>query len=214
MKKILITAATDFELSGLQSVSNKFKQYEIELLATGVGMLSTAFHLTKHILANKPDVVFQMGIAGCFNKEMPLTSVVIIEKEFIADLGVEENNEWKDIFDLGLAEKDLNPFTSKGLENKNINLFTSSNFSKAIGITVNEITTNSNRIALLANKYKPVSESMEGGALHFVCNSLQVPYLQIRGMSNYVGERDKSKWEINKAITNTHQTIQQLINDL
>ena len=52
---------------------------------------------------------------------------------------------------------------------------------------------------------------MEGAALHYVCNSFNIPYLQIRSISNYIGERDKSKWEIKKAIENLNKEIIKLI---
>jgi futalosine hydrolase len=40
---------------------------------------------------------------------------------------------------------------------------------------------------------------MEGAALHYVCLQTGVPFIQIRCISNYVGERDKSKWKFNEA---------------
>jgi futalosine hydrolase len=39
----------------------------------------------------------------------------------------------------------------------------------------------------------------------------KVPFIQLRAISNFVGERDKSKWEINKAIGQLNSQLQQLL---
>ena len=48
--------------------------------------------------------------------------------------------------------------------------------------------------------YKADIESMEGSAFHYVCMMRKIPFIQIRGISNIVGERNKSKWKIKEAI--------------
>ena len=57
-------------------------------------------------------------------------------------------------------------------------------------------------------------ETMEGAALHYVCLQEHIPFLQIRSISNHVGERDKTKWKIKEAIENLNKELQILINDL
>ena len=52
---------------------------------------------------------------------------------------------------------------------------------------------------------------MEGAALHYVCLSEKIPFLQLRSVSNYVGERDKSKWALREAIMNLNIELQRLI---
>ena len=74
-------------------------------------------------------------------------------------------------------------------------------------LTVNEITTRTERIAQLKALYNPTIESMEGAVLHYVGNDLNIPYLQIRGLSNYIGERDKSKWRIKEAVEQANRVL-------
>jgi len=214
MKNILIIAATEFEFADLDSLILHKSNNQLHYLTTGVGILSTTFRLTKWLLQNPVDMVFQIGIAGCFNTKIPLGEVIAVDKEFIGDLGVEENGIWKDMFDVGFIDTNELPFTNKGIENKNMHTFNLQNIQLATAITVNEITTQPHRITALQQAYSPTLESMEGAALHYVCNSLQIPYLQIRGVSNYVGERDKSKWEIKKAIEASKQALKQIIDSL
>ena len=55
---------------------------------------------------------------------------------------------------------------------------------------------------------------MEGAALHYVCNSFNVSYLQIRSISNYVGERDKNKWKMKLAIENLNKELKKIVAEL
>ena len=60
--------------------------------------------------------------------------------------------------------------------------------------------------------FDPVTESMEGAALHYVCMMENVPFLQIRSISNYIGERNKKKWDMMDSIFNLNEhSLKQLI---
>jgi futalosine hydrolase len=52
---------------------------------------------------------------------------------------------------------------------------------------------------------------MEGAALHMVCLENKIPFLQIRGISNWIGERDKSKWKIAEASEAVADVVRRLI---
>ena len=54
-------------------------------------------------------------------------------------------------------------------------------------------------------------ESMEGGALHYVGILTNTPFLQIRAISNEVGQRDKSRWQLEKALNGLTTTTLQLL---
>lgn len=89
---------------------SKSKVFKVYFHQSGVGMLSSAVSLTQLCLEEKPSLVIQLGIAGCFDKTIPLKTVFIIHNEMLADIGVEEENKWKDIFDLKLEKSSYFPF--------------------------------------------------------------------------------------------------------
>jgi futalosine hydrolase len=66
--------------------------------------------------------------------------------------------------------------------------------------TVNSLQTEPKINTERSQKFNAQVESMEGAALSYVCAQYQLPYVQLRAISNYAGERDKSKWEIAKAV--------------
>lgn len=207
--KIVVTAATVNEwMPASKSIGNK---PNILFHTSGVGMLATAVSLTTLIYEEKPDLIIQAGIAGTFDAKMPLGKVVVISNDTIGDLGVMENEKWKDIFELGLEQDNNHPYKNRGLPSEWLAKFNLLHLDEVSAITINEISTNSAHIHQLINTYNPVIESMEGAALHYVCREMNVPFLQIRSISNYVGERDKTKWEMKLAIDNLNEVILKLI---
>src|SRR5882724_2148282 len=190
---ILIIAATRNEIqdAGIFIEEKKYKQenFKIEIAITGIGLVSTTYFLTRHINNQRPDMIIQAGIAGCFRQNKNNT-IVSIYKDVVADMGVAETNLFKDIFDLKLAGKNDLPFVDGRLVNPHQKLLSLAAFEQVNAVSVNEITTNKNRIDWYQQNYAPFVESMEGAAFHYVCLQEKIPFLQIRAVSNYIGERD------------------------
>lgn len=209
--KIIVIAATKFEI---QPAIQLFANTNIQFQVTGIGMLATAVSLTKLLLQHQPNLVIQAGIAGSFNANLPLGKVVVVESEIIGDLGVEEDDTWQDIFDKNLIGADSFPFKQKAITNPHLPKLNTLQLNEVAGITVNEISTNQQRIQQLQAKYNPTVEGMEGAALHYVCTDLNVPFIQIRSISNYIGERDKTKWQMQLSINNLNNTLHKILSNL
>ncbi len=208
----LLIAATSAEIAPFlkhYSLTNKktFIEFDLQILITGVGIMATTNALTKYLCNHKPDIIINAGIAGCFDKNIELGYVVAVKKDIVADLGVMENGNWVDIFDMKMIKPNEYPYKNKGLINKNVELLKRSTLLQVNAITVNQISTNKKTIDLFLQKYKPSIETMEGAAVHFVAQQFDVPFIQIRGVSNYVGERNKLKWNFKDAIKNTNQVL-------
>ncbi len=206
--KITIAAATRFEIKEdlLQS-----PKHDIQFLYTGVGILQSAVSLTQIAFQQKPDLIIQAGIAGCFHSIIPLGGVVVVEKDIVADMGVWENNEWKDVFDMSFQQADNKPFMNRSLPNEKIDELNVLHLPVVTGVTVNEITTSLQKNDVLKIKYNADIESMEGASLHYVCRLFDIPFLQVRGISNYVGERDKKQWKIKEAIENINEAVSDML---
>lgn len=210
--RVIITAATVAEwMPSFLEMNNLYtsesQRLKIRFHQSGVGMLATAVSLTRLLWEEKPDLVVQTGIAGSFDLSMALGKVVLVNEESLADMGVKEDGKWKDIFDLKLEKSNYHPFERRKLPNPWITQFNFLKLPEVNAVTINEISTNKERIQQLVKKYDPAIESMEGAALHYVCREANIPFLQIRAISNYVGDRDKSNWKIKEAITNLNQTV-------
>lgn len=210
--RIIVTAATvDEWMPAFLQVdplyTSESKRMKVIFHQSGVGMLATAVSLTRAISEEKPDLIIQIGIAGCFDETISLGKVFCIKEESLGDLGVQEDGKWKDIFDLKLEKSSYPPFEKRKLPNPWLNDFNLLKLPEIAAVTINQVTTAEDHKQVLIKKYEAVTESMEGAALHYVCRNFNIPFIQIRAVSNYIGERDKSKWEIKTAIENINQTL-------
>ena len=165
-------------------------------------------------MAYQPDLIIQVGIAGTFDHRLKLGKVICVMEESLGDMGVEENGCWKDIFDLNLEQKNEAPFKKGKLSNPFLKKYNLLDLSEVDAVTVNEISTNKERIQQVIKKYHPSIESMEGAALHYVCREMEIPFIQIRSISNYIGDRNKNNWKLQEAITNLNKTILKYIDKL
>jgi len=182
----------------------------VEVVVTGVGLMTSTYAITKAISLHQPKFIIQAGIAGTLNPDANLGSVVAVRNETIGDLGVAEQSGFQSLFDLKLLSANMTPWTDGMLRNDDYHL-TSLGLSIVDGVTVNEISTKEETIRYYREQLKAQIETMEGAALHYVGIVERIPFLQIRSLSNYIGERDKAKWEIKKAITNLNRELQQIL---
>jgi futalosine hydrolase len=202
---VLVVSATEFEIEPLVHENNI-----ADVLITGIGIPATIFHLTKKLSQKNYDLVIQAGIAGTFSADLKKGTVLLVDKDAFGDLGIYEKGNFKTLFDSGFINENEFPFSNGWLVNRHEYL-THSSLSLATGITVNKITDDGIQIKKLSDKFKPDIESMEGAALHYVCLQQKIKFLQLRSISNTVGERDKQKWEMKKAITNLNMELKKII---
>jgi len=198
--QIVIVAATEMEIEALQKMPIQTR-HSINYSIHGIGMMMATYHLQK-IADNKPDLIIQCGIAGCYSDEIQIGETVIVHAEILGDTGAEDHDEYLDLIDLKLMEKDQFPFSHGALMNQDAMQYSS--LRKVTSITVNSAAGNERTIALRHQKFGADIESMEGACLHYVCLMNQIPFMQFRGISNKVEPRNKDRWRIKEAIANCH----------
>ncbi len=156
--------------------------------------------------SNRPSLVIQAGIAGCWTRKRA-GEVVVVGEEVLGDLGVWEKDHFRSLFDLQLQDEDGMPFSGGRLLNPYRQLLALTGLKIVRGVTVNEISTDPGRITWHQQNTSAVVESMEGGALHYVCLREEIPFIQFRSISNDVGIRDKTKWDIPLAIRRLNEEL-------
>jgi futalosine hydrolase len=215
----LLVAATAQEIAPFlkhyrETDKTLYIEFNLHILVTGVGIMATSYKLANYLAKNKPDLIIMIGVAGCYTKEQPLGKVFVVKNDVVADMGVMERSNWVDMFDLKLMKPNQFPYQSKKLMNKNKVLLQRTHLPIVNAVTVNQITTGKKTMELITKKYQPVLESMEGAALHYVAIQHNIPFVQIRGASNYIGERNKAKWKMKEAINNSNQVLIYLFESL
>ncbi len=205
--KILIVAATQFEIQPFLEVAANYPN--CDTVITGVGMVATAFELGRILHENKYDLLINIGIAGCFDRNLKIGEVVQVTSESFVELGAEDDQEFIPIEQLGYGKSQ---FESPLFRGKNIQL---PFLVKGQGITVNKVHGNTDSIAKVRHLNPDrCIESMEGAAVFFAANKIDIPVIELRGISNYVEKRNRATWNIPLAIMNSNKALIQTLNCL
>lgn len=222
--KLLFTAATAEELHCAQIAYERIPSAEaallnIEFAVTGIGVAATCYHLTKILSSarfngGEPyDLVINIGIAGSYSQEFPIGSVVHIATEQFGDMGIETRGGFQTLFDYAMLDANTLPFVDGLLKVREPYPVTGplEGVKDASGITFQTITGIREHNLRRIENFSPHIESMEGAAFFYVCLMEQVPFIELRAVSNEVGERNKSRWNIRRAFSSLESTCGQLL---
>ncbi len=200
---LLIISATDVEA---QVVINKLqmkkvssflyssKENNTDLLVTGISSIATIFAMMSYRNINMYDVYINIGIAGSFSEKLKIGDIVNVDSDYFGDIFINGNNGFIPVFKSVFNSEYRNLISNGKLYNTSDYPGFFRKLNKSKGVTVNkpEIV-----------KIKNVDvETMEGAAFMLVCKHLKKAFLQIRGISNIIGETNRADWIINTPIKN------------
>jgi futalosine hydrolase len=208
--QLLLCAATEFEIGPTIELIRKENIKGVDVLITGIGLMASTYSLTRSVLQKKPDFILQAGIAGCLDAQLPLTKLVVVQQECIGDLGVEESGKFRSLFDMKLSNPDQFPWKNGRLSN-DLSILQQTGLTVVNGVTINEISTNKERIDFYRREFDASVETMEGAALHYVALMEGIRFLQLRSLSNFAGERDKTKWVMDMALASLNENLQRIL---
>ncbi len=213
--RITIVAAMELELAPartkLHAEALKANGIELRYLYTGVGIMESTFAITREMDRFRPDLAIQAGIGGSFHRDFGLGAVVAVGEEVVGDVGVVEHESFQSIFDMGFADPHGHPFRSGILHNPHDRILAATGLPVVRGLTVNEISTDPAKMRMMMEKYHPVVESMEGAPFHYICLHEAIPFLQLRAVSNFTGERDRNNWDFKSSVHNLNEKLIELV---
>lgn len=219
--RILIAAATSVEvaplvasLRGAEETPDPFSRgraakvtayvhagHGVDVLVTGIGMVATAAWCSRALARHAYDLALNVGVCGAYNRALAPGTVVHVVSDCIAELGAEDDDAFLTLKDLRLPGDDEFPVTGGRLVNASpLRNATLSALPAVHGITVNKVHGNDRSIAAVAERFKPDVESMEGAAFMYACMLQELPFAQLRAVSNVVERRNRSAWKITEAV--------------
>lgn len=209
--KITLLAATAAEIQPtidlLDSGIQPWKNIEVDLLTTGVGLPATIYHLTKYLGQKQPDMIVNAGIAGALSEQIMLGEVVLVQSETFGDLGAEDQTgKFLSLSELGLLDPQTPPF-----QNGKIPCTTPPrlwpDLRRVTGTTVQLVHGEAERIQRFRAQNNAEVESMEGAGVAYVAALEGIPYLQLRSISNYVEPRNREAWKIGLSVKNLNRFL-------
>jgi futalosine hydrolase len=239
LETIVVAAATAGEISLLVKMTNAkealsrgltdLHEWEcgskrVILAVTGVGKANTAALLAILIDRFSPGRLINIGCAGAYNgSRLAVGALAIATAEIYGDEGVLTPLGWRPLDCIGIP---LLKVQGKGYFNE-IPL-SSSLVERAIGfaaagaipllsgkfVTVSTCSGTAERGRELSGRFCAICENMEGAAAAHVALMHGVEFMEIRGISNMVEDRDLSRWDIATAAENAQRFIHAFIGAL
>ncbi len=219
--KIVLVSATTFEIApAIQHLENhwnrisftEYKTNKIHLfpLVSGIGSTMMAFALARFKPVQDAQLVIHAGISGSYNLDLQITEVVEVISEQWADLGAEDKDgNFIDGFELGLMQRNAAPYNDGKLIKQHHTI--STGLKQVSGLTVNKTSGTKTSIEQIRRKFHADVESMEGAGLFYACRTMDIPFISIRAISNYVEPRDKSNWKLEESINVLNSKLIEII---
>ena len=210
---ILIVAATQLEceptlrkITGCKNISRflyigTLNEQPVELLISGIGSVATSFRLTQTLMQRSYSSAISIGIAGSFDENILIGETVQITEDCFADLGIDDNREFRTLREAGLVCEDFDcDFICNPLP-------LCSSHRKVRGVTVQTCSGSRQRINTLEGRFKPQVETMENAAFFYVCSKMNIPFASFRAISNKVEPRNRKGWRIAEAIDSVNAVL-------
>jgi futalosine hydrolase len=209
--EILIAVAHPSEEEAVRKAVSSVR-CSCELIVTGVGGAAMSWALQKRFSAGAlPRMVIGAGIAGSYIPSVAPGDAVITRSDCFADMGVDDNGNFRTLFASNLADPDRPPF-SGGRIHCSGELFEklSVRFRAVKGATVNMSSGSQAVIDRIRKAWDPDIETMEGAWLAYACALSHVPWVSLRAVSNMVEPRDLSRWDIPLALRSLKEAMIQV----
>ncbi|WP_328682281.1 futalosine hydrolase [Streptomyces sp. NBC_00343] len=192
--RILVATAVPAERD---AVARAFtKDSRVDVIAAGVGPAAAAA-ATATALAGAPyALVVSAGIAGGFQPEAPVGSLVIADEITAADLGAETPDGFVPVTELGFGTVTHRPPSALVRD-----LAVASGARTGAVLTVSTVTGTAARATELRARHpRALAEAMEGFGVAEAAAAHGIPVLELRAVSNPVGPRDRTAWRIGDAL--------------
>lgn len=207
----------------------KIGETNIIHIISGIGKANAAYAATLLIEKFSPSAVINFGIGGAYpSANLRAGDIAIADKEIYGDEGLWLKDGFHKADEIGIpllkkgGKKYFNEFPlDKSLVKKMFKLsklltFNSqllTNIESGAFVTVSTVTGTGRRAREIEKRFNAICENMEGAAVAHVCAMYGIPMLEIRGISNIVEDRDRSKWDIKTAAENCQKIILALIKE-
>ncbi|HEY0871220.1 MAG TPA: futalosine hydrolase [Acidothermaceae bacterium] len=199
-------------VDGFSGVAVDTAAGELRAFSVGVGPVAAAIGTSALIAGMDYDLVASAGIAGGFRGRVAIGDVVLANLATYADLGVRVDDGFLSVRDLGIDQDSSLAFGDQRLIDR----------MSASGVLVGEVLTLSAMTGTdadaeeLAARYpSALAEAMEGFAVVAATRDHGgIRYVaEIRAISNLIGRRDRSTWNIPLAFDALADAMSTLLNE-
>lgn len=199
INRVLVITAVSAEKDAI--LRGLLDDIRFDVLVVGVGSVVAAVNTVKALSSAEYSLVICAGIGGGFSGKAEVGSLVVATEIVAADLGAETSEGFCSLDELGFG------FTRVQIDANLVNRVTHALQAAKLPVntgpvlTVSTVTGTAASAAELASRVPgATAEAMEGYGVGCAANDRGLPVLEIRAISNVVGPRDRSAWQIKAAL--------------
>ncbi|HUR13947.1 MAG TPA: futalosine hydrolase [Mycobacteriales bacterium] len=180
-----------------------------DVVVSGIGPAAAAAATATALALSTYDLALSLGIAGAFRGTADIGDTVLATELVAGDLGADSPTGFLGLGALGWQD-DTVPVDPSWLQ-------------AALGrlgevvtgpvVTVSTVTGTRARADELAARHGAVAEAMEGWGVLVAATAHHVPVVEVRTVSNLIGDRDPSSWDIHAAFDALARVGAQLLAD-
>ncbi len=203
MKDILVVVATELEAQRLPKLPG------MRTRVSGIGAVNAALETQLGILEQRPDLVLSVGIGGAYPEGgAKIGDVVVASQMVYAALGAMDGAQFLNLKELGFALVG-NIFNTIPAASQARGFAQLSNAKFGAILTLETVTGSDARAIELERLFPDaIGEGMEGAGVAHAALKHGIPSVEIRGISNFVGARNRSGWRIGAALRALFQSLE------
>jgi futalosine hydrolase len=218
-----ITAVEAFPLGSKTFFRGALSDQEVALCTGGMGKANAAHAAALLITRFNPGALIIFGVGGAYpSSGAKIGDIVLASEEIAGDEGVLTPEGFRDTKYIGIpliqsdGLKFYNRFPApEDLLKKARKRLSRSQPARSLHagsfVTVSTCTGTASRARELEARYGGLCENMEGAAAAQVARLHGVPWLEVRGISNMVEDRDMKKWDVPRAALAVQQAVEQIL---
>ncbi len=173
----------------------------------GVGKAALASALTEAIVRSAPRGVLLFGVAGAFRKSgLQVGEVCVVGTDTFGDEGVLHPGGFTSVAELNLGP--VGPFATANVAQQVAERL---GCRSVAGVTVSTCSGTDAAADILRLRSGADVETMEGAAAAMVCARFGMPFVQLRAISNFTGDRDRGQWDLTAAVAAVGVAVRSLL---
>jgi futalosine hydrolase len=194
----------------------------VRLCIGGMGKVNASHAATLMVLQEPPEALIIFGIGGAYpGSGAAVGDVAVAEREIAGDEGVLTCDGFRDtgyigipllktaaftIFNTYAASETLLARAGQALSDLPGERVRTGSF-----VTLSTCTGTSERARELEQRYAGLCENMEGAAAAHVAMGHGIPWIEVRGISNIVEDRNTAAWDIPRAAAGAQQAVLKIL---
>jgi futalosine hydrolase len=223
LANLFVTGTT--KLGNKSIIAGTIADQQVILCVGGMGKVNAAHAATLMLVEFAPEALIVFGVGGAYpSSGAAIGDVALAHEEIAGDEGVLTHEGFKDTEYIGIpllktaSSVIYNAYPApEALLKRALNSLTVSAVPEGSKVhcgpfvTLSTCTGTAQRAKELEDRHQGLCENMEGAAIAHVAGLHTIPWLEVRGISNIVEDRDLRKWDIPRAAEAAQKAVTRIL---